>query len=312
MSENILFLPFNQFRGFRVGPNPKLETQNAKLSLTPVKINIYVSYTESDMAVLGKLLHWLYPMRDEINVWFRNPPRPAPPLPTPWKLLFFWYQPPDLLGQYSKVLKAQMERAHIYLFLTNYKSLSDRRIDAEIEIAVTRRVQGAHELNPHIYPVITTPCQWKSHSRLGGYKPLGPKKSLAEIKPEEEGYLELTEQLTKVIRSIQTPLNEAKYALSKLNPEEQKLLKPNLYLNDDPNATVFKAPSVNYPPEWLGWAVILILFLSVVGAIVRENPRIIRTKYEGAEKEDVRPPEYRRENPMMPPPEGEGAPKSAE
>lgn len=273
--------------------------------MTPVKINIYISYTDNDKAVIGKLMQWLYPMRDEINIWFRNPPQPLPPLSLPWKLLFFWYEPPDITGLYSKVLKAQMERAHIYLFLTNVRALTDRRVDAEIELAVNRRIQGAHEWNPHIYPVITSPCLWKTQSRLAAYKPLGPNKSLAEVKPEDEAYMVLTEQLTRVIRSIQTPLNEAKYALAKLTPEERRMVKPNPYIDDAPQLTTFRPPSVSYPPEWLGWTIILIIFLSIAAAIYRENPKIIRIKHEGAEQESVRPVEYRRENPLMPPPDSE-------
>lgn len=269
--------------------------------MTPVKINIYISYTEDDIGVLGKLMHWLYPLRDEINVWFRNPPKPAPPLPAPWNILFFWYDPPDLVGQYSRTLQAQLERAHIYLFLTNYKALTDRRVDAEIEVAVSRRVNGEHEWNPLIFPVITSPCQWKAHSRLTGYKPIGPAKSFAETKPEDEAYVQLVEQLTQVIRSIQTPLNEAKFALAKMSPEQRRLVKPNPYINDEPALTTFRPPKLSYPPEWLGWAIVLLLAIMGIGSVVRQNPRIIRTKYEGAEQQEVRPEEYRRENPLMPP-----------
>lgn len=270
--------------------------------MTPVKINIYVSYTKQDEEVLRQLQHWLHPMRDEVNIWYVNPPAPVPSMPAPWNLLFFWYDPPDSMDLYRKVLIAQLQRAHIYIFLTNHRSIIDERIGQEIDFAVKRRIAGEHELNPLIFPLITSPCQWKRDSRLSGYKPLGSFKSLAEAKIKEEAYLEVTEQLTQAVRSLQIPLNEARYALLKMTPEARKALKPNPYIDDDPGAVTYKAPTVSYPPVWLGWALILLMFISVAGAIYRANPRIIRKRGDNAEHMEVRPEEYRRENPIMPPP----------
>jgi hypothetical protein len=271
--------------------------------MTPVKINIYISYTKQDEAVLRDLQHWLHPMRDEVNIWFVNPPEELPLMPMPWNFLFFWYNPPDTMDLYRKVLVAQLQRAHIYIFLTNQRSITDQRIGQEIDFAVNRRIERAHELNPLIFPIITSPCQWRRHSRLSGYKPLGSFKSLAETKVKGEAYLEITEQLTKAIRSLQTPLNEAKYTLAKMSPEARKVLKPNPYVDDDPAAVTYKAPSVAYPPVWLGWALVLLILVSVASAIYKANPRIIRKRGDNAERTEARPEEYRRENPLMPPPQ---------
>jgi len=240
-------------------------------------------------------------MRDEVNIWYLNPPKKLPPMPAPWNFLFFWYETPDVMDHYRKVLVAQLQRAHIFVFLTNYRSLNDERVGQEIDFAVKRRIASEYDVKPIIFPLITSPCQWKRDSRLSGFKPLGPAKSLAEAKPEEAAYLEITEQLTKVIRSLQTPLNEAKYALSQIRPELRKALKPNPYLDENPEATTYQPPNVSYPPEWLGWAVVLLIFVSIAGAVYRQNPRIIRKRGDNAEEQYVRPSEYRRENPLMPP-----------
>jgi hypothetical protein len=276
--------------------------------LTPVKVNIYISYTIQDKGVLEKLLYWLYPMRDEVNIWFVNPPDEdkIKPMPAPWNFLFFWYEAPDPMEQYKKVLTAQIQRAHIYIFLTNYRALVDQRVAQEIEFAVKRRIDPDHALNPLIFPLITSPCNWQKNTRISGYKPLGSdKKSLSEAKQEEEAYLEITQQLTKAIRSIQITLNEAKYALSQMTPEAKRALKPNPYLEEDTEATTFRPPKVSYPPEWLGWAIILLIFISIAGAVYRQNPRIIRKRGDNAEQQQIRPQEFRRENPIMPPPEAD-------
>lgn len=65
--------------------------------------NIFISHVPSDKPVLDKLLQWLHPMRDEVNIYFKAPPPPPKQLPLPWQLLLFWYQPPN----YSKSLSVQ-------------------------------------------------------------------------------------------------------------------------------------------------------------------------------------------------------------
>jgi hypothetical protein len=249
-------------------------------------------------------------MRDEVNIWFVNPPKPLPPMPAPWNFLFFWYEVPDVMTKYREVLIAQLQRTHIFIFLTNYASLLDARTGQEIDFAVKRRINThLHDFTPIIFPIITSPCQWQRDSRLSGFKPLGPKKSLAEAKIKDEAYLDITEQLSQTIRSIQTTLNETRFAISKMTPEEQKALAPNTYLDGDDRATQYTPPSVSYPPEWLGWSIVLLIFISIAGAVYRQSPRIIRKRGDNAEQHYVRPQEYRREYPITPPPEADSTAK---
>ena len=43
--------------------------------MEPVKINLYISYTPEDRQELEMLLEWLYPMQDEVNIWFYDCPQ---------------------------------------------------------------------------------------------------------------------------------------------------------------------------------------------------------------------------------------------
>ena len=274
--------------------------------MKPVKLNVYISYAAADKKAVEKLRDWLYPMRDEVNIWYYDPPKPPKPLPVPWELIASvlpFFRPQDNRKGYDAVDRRRKERAHVYLFMTSYQSLMDSRVDNDITLAVQRRIEGDW-LSPHIYPVVLAPSLWKQHSRLARYKPIGPaKKTLAEIKPEEEGYLEITEELSKVINKMQRDMNEAKYAAlrveGKAAPQLDAGEEAKPYLGGEEDLLEYKmAPQLN-PPEWLGWMIIFFLFISVARGLRGDRPTPAVSFYE-----TDRPswqPEFERELPMIQP-----------
>ena len=261
------------------------------------KVNIYISYTPEDAAYLSKLLRWLQPMRDEVNIWHLSAPPSRQELSLPWKILLFWYDPPDPRPYYFRTLRSQLEAAHICLFLTSYRSLTDSRVNDEITAAVTRHIEHGDRY-VRIFPIITSPSHWKSRSRLAHFKPIGPKKALNQIQPEEEGYLELTDQLSKEIKALQRNLDELRFARSQ--PGEASDAWPALL--GEPQ--VHRPPESVSPPELLGWAILLVLALSVWYSLSPSLPSLPSRRYQNVERETP-PTEYRREYPLMPPPPGD-------
>ena len=262
--------------------------------MRPVKVNIYISYTAEDKIYLQKLLRWLHPMRDEVNVWFYNPPPPLHPLPLPWQILLFWYTPPNPMSYYLRTLQSQFGAAHLYLFLTSHRTLADARVGEEITAAVNRHIEHGDKFL-RLYPVVVSPSHWKNHSRLARFKTLGPKKPLNQIQPEEEGYLELTEQISKEVKALQRNLDELKFARNQ--PGESPAAWPPLL----GEAKVYPIPEVVSPPEWMGWVVIAALLLSVYYSLSPSLPGLPGGRGYEYEK---RSPEYPRQNPLAPPPEG--------
>jgi hypothetical protein len=266
--------------------------------MQPVKINIYISFVPSDKVWLDKLLEWLYPIRDEVNLIYNNPPPPPEPLPLPWQLLLFWYTLPDARRPYSHTLRHLQKRAHIYLFLTSYKSLSSSQIGEEITEAVNRYIeQGDKYLR--IFPVIVSPCLWQEKSRLGRFKPIGPKKPLSAFKPDDEAFLELTDQLSKVIQSLQRNLDERVYAGTKaLGPGN----KPVVADQEELYTTLAQPVQAFRPPEWLGWVILLGLIVATLASLGPKNSILKPARYQNIPKFEKKPPEYHRDFPMMPPP----------
>ena len=267
--------------------------------MTPVKINLFISCDKADRKYCETLLNWLYPMRDEVNLWYENQPDPPPQLPLPWQLLLFWYSPPDRRSEYARKLQKQKERTHIFLFLTSYKSILNTAIQGDISLAVNRRIVTGDDLNPLVFPVLLSPSHWQQQSGLAGYKPLGPKKTLAETKPVEEGFLQLTEQLSKYIKVLQRRLTEERFYQSRLVKADAGLQAPSLrsqpYLGDDDEATEMSETTQVELPEWLGWGLIaLIIVLTYRG--LQPNIALPATRYRSVE----RPVEYPRTVPMIP------------
>ncbi len=267
--------------------------------MTPVKINLFISCDKADRKYCETLLNWLYPMRDEVNLWYENQPDPPPELPLPWQILLFWYSPPDRRYEYARKLQKQKERAHIYLFLTSYKSLNNSVIQGDISLAVNRRITTGDDLNPLVFPVLLSPSHWQQYSGLAGYKPLGPKKTLAEIKPIEEGFLQLTDQLAKYIKVLQRRLTEERFYQTRPVKTDTGLAAPpdraHPYLGDDDEATIMSESTRVELPEWLGWGLIaLIIVLTYRG--LQPNIPLAPTRYRSLE----RPAEYPRTVPMIP------------
>lgn len=274
--------------------------------MNPVKLNVYISYTPDDVKAVEKLRDWLYPMRDEVNLWYNDPPKPPKPLPVPWQIIASVlpvFNPRDMRRDYEKVDRRRKERAHVYLFMTSYKSLNDNRIEDDITLAVQRRIEGDW-LSPRIYPVILARSQWKERSRLARFKPIGAKKSLAETKPEEEGYLEIAQQLAKVIQEMQRDLNEAKYAQSRIESSDVHVsvlpAGAEPYLGGDEELLEFEAPAQINPPEWLGWLVIVFLFLSLARGLQGDMQEISLGSSPSPVRQTVQE-EFRRQHPMRPP-----------
>lgn len=267
--------------------------------MTPVKINLFISCDRADRHYRDTLLSWLYPMRDEVNLWFEQPPEPPEPLSLPWQILLFWYNPPDERYDYVKSVQKQKERAHIYLFLTSYRSLSNHYIQGDISLAVNRRIARSDDLNPLIFPVLLSPSHWQQSSGLSGYKPLGPKKTLAEVKPIEEGFLQLTDQLAKYIKVLQRRLTEERFYQSRLAKTDAGLVpapeRAQPYLGDDDEATEMPEVVRVELPEWLGWGIIALLIVLTYRGLQPALPTS-RKFYQSVGQER----EYPRENPMAP------------
>lgn len=274
--------------------------------MTPVKVNIFISYSPEDKPQLNKLLKWLYPMRDEVNIRYNNPPAAPEQLSLPWQLLLFWYSPPDFRDKYRRFLHAQREKAHIYLFLTSYKSLSNKIIEDDIDVAVNRRIAGDNFYGPFVYPVILSPSRWKETSRLAAFKPLAKGTPLSTLKHEDEGYLDITEEIAELVKLLQSRLGEEKFYQGRnvaieagMAPSRQRAIP---YLGESDEKMEFNsAPSFN-PPEWLGWSILLFLFITVINALL--PARVLRpSRYDSVKSADDHGMEYRREHPYVPTPD---------
>lgn len=272
--------------------------------MLPVKVNIYISFAPEDAPQLKKLLRWLYPMRDEVNMWYNSPPPAPPELALPWQLLLFWYNPPDMRLKYFQVLATRREKSHVYLFLTSYKSLSNSQIEGDIDVAVRRRIKGDDKFGPFIHPIILSPCLWKESSRLAGFKALIKGTPLNAFKNEDEGFLQITEELAAIIKVMQARLTELRYFQSrKVAPDEGlRALDPGSlpYLGESDGALEFHNVAPFNPPEWLGWSILFFIFISVISSLMPSRV-LAPSRYENARPANDHGWEYLRENPMSPP-----------
>ena len=250
------------------------------------------------------LLKWLYPMRDEVNLWYNDPPKKAPELPLPWQLLLFWYSPPDFREKYHRALQARREKAHIYLFLTSYKSLSNKTIEEDIDVAANRRIAGDDHTGPFVFPLILSPSRWKEESRLAGFTPMAEGIPLSSFKQKDEGYLTVTEELAELIKLLQIRLGEVKFYQSRVVaadhgqvPTKKRRLP---YLGEPDDTLEFHEAAPFQPSEWLGWSLILFIFISVIGGLMPS--RVLGpSRYENARSANDHGMEYFREHPMVQP-----------
>ncbi len=249
---------------------------------------------------MNKLLRWLYPMRDEVNIWYNEPPPGPEPLPLPWRMLLFWYRQPDPRRYYLRNLKKQSERAHIYLFLTSYHSIQDGWIEEEITTAVTRYTEFGDRYI-RVYPVLVSPSHWQRHSRLAHFKVLGPRTTLAATVPEEAGYLEIAEQVARVVKELQRNLEEERFAQGRLQQDSD--ITPIRTSSIGPNAEedplqFYELPPTFTAPEWLGWSVLFLLFLVTMYGL---QPKKIGAAARRFYQDETQPTEYLRDYPPMPP-----------
>ncbi|MFN0215304.1 MAG: hypothetical protein ACKVT2_13695 [Saprospiraceae bacterium] len=275
--------------------------------MTPVKVNIFISHASADKPAADKLLEWLYPMRDEVNVWHYDPPKKPEPLALSWRILIPWYRPVDPRILYAETLKPRRENAHIYVFLTSYKSLNDKQVEEDITLAVSRRVDCAwDDLAPLVLPVLLSPSRWKEESRLAQFEPLADGVEISKFVQPEDGYLMVTEQIAALIKVIQVKLNESRFYQN--HPMDQQdiaippILKYSLpYLGENPSQFDFNPPTPFRPPDWLGWSVIALIFALTAGNF-RKNHPAVSSLHLKARPSNEREIEYPRKMPMVPPP----------
>jgi hypothetical protein len=125
------------------------------------------------------------------------------------------------------------------------------------------------------------------------------------VQPESVGWQELTEQVAAHIKFMQSVLNEVRFYRDRAADSDDVLhlssseITPDL--GEDPESVQFEMPDIQYPPEWLGWAIILFLLFGLYKGL-QEAPALVRP-YRNARPANERPAEYRRELPPIPPPD---------
>lgn len=274
-----------------------------------LKVNLYISHAPEDKAFAMLLMEWLYSMRDEVNLWRNDPPRPLQPLSLPWRFLLPWYRPVEPQVLYAEALKNRKENAHIYVFLLSDNALKNKQVQDDIALALSRRADCAwDELGPMVFPLVLKPCKWRENTRLTKFEPLLKGKEIASFKPLEEGFLTATEQLSAQIKTLQAKLNEARFFQLDQATDELIPIKPGSkfqypYLGENPSRFSFNPPEPFRPPEWLGWSLIALLFMLSVGSF-RKNPRAVTDLHLKARPDKEPQTEYPRYIPPTPPPPG--------
>ncbi len=269
-----------------------------------IKVNIYISYADKDRKSLDLLLKWLYPMRDEVNIWYRDYPTEGPGLSLPWRMLLFWYRPPAWQNRYAQVLHYQMERAHIYIHLTSPASLLQKDNWQELNHTIDRRVEGDWR-SPRIFPLVIRSCDWRS-TPLGAYPPLVDMKPLAEHKKTENPWPRVIHEIAQHIKFIQPILHEVKhYKYRAVEPDtltnDQELLAPRPDLGEDPGSVEFELPTAFSPPTWLGWSIIAFIFIGALKAFHADDAIRKLDPYRHIQSANPYQPEFRREVPLSPP-----------
>ncbi|MFN0037127.1 MAG: hypothetical protein ACKVUS_18885 [Saprospiraceae bacterium] len=275
--------------------------------MTPVKVNIFISHAPEDKPAVETLMEWLYPMRDEVNVWHYDPPKKPEELALSWRLLLPWYRPVDPRVLYAETLKARRENAHIYLFLTSFKSLSNKQVEEDTTLAVSRRIDCDWEgLAPLILPVLLSPSRWKEESRLAQFEPMAEGVEISKFPRPEEGYLRVTEQIAALVKVLQVKLNETRFY--QYYPDtQQNAIQPASkhglpYLGENPGQFDFKPPAAFRPPDWMGWSLIALIFTISVGSFRKSHPAVSSLHLK-ARPDSERGMEYPRKVPMMPLPD---------
>jgi hypothetical protein len=224
-------------------------------------LNLYISHAPADRKYVEQFMHWVQPMqaRYHFRIWFDHP-EPDPIVPYPWNVIFFWYAPRTRKRPYNRNMHQELEQGHIFLFFTSERSIKTSWIEhLEVPRAV-ERYQALGSRYVRIYPVQVDKSQWKLHSRLAAFKTLGPGAPLSMVKPSEDGWTALMEDLRKVVVELrQNHIDQHK-----------QLALPTESFHQPPAAWV-DTPEVVLPlNNWLGWAVVIVLALGVGGWLVNQ------------------------------------------
>ena len=257
-------------------------------------LNVYISFAPNDAAYLVKLLNWLKPLEEQyfLRIWHNRAIPKAPELPVPWNLLFFWYSPPKPNTPYHPSLPQKLEEAHIYLFLVSHNSYMINYIENEEIPKAVDRFQRLGKDYIRLCPIQVAPSMWKQHSRLALFPPFGPKKSLKETQPEEEGYLMIAQSLRPIIEELRRNWME-----------EYKRLDLPL------DGFHKKAPPPPPPPQqfvplpgWAGWVILFLILFSVGNWFINScAPRTYRRWMRTPPRYEKAPVEYPREVPYTAP-----------
>ncbi|MFN4080707.1 MAG: hypothetical protein ACK4NS_07375 [Saprospiraceae bacterium] len=269
-------------------------------------LNIYISHAPEDKAMLDKLLKALYPLEKQyhLRIWYNTPVNPQIILDGPWKFVPFarlltyrwrrkgWIINPDQSDRIAK--------AHIYLFLTSYKSLGASWIEDLEIIPATRRFIQYGERFVRIFPILLAPSLHKEKSRLSGFPILGPPTTIAKYPLEDEAWLEVCKQLEAHIKQMQANLIESA-AIVQANAgaassaEVQTLDGDAQFLSEEAHAE-FGPPRIDltkpvFVPHILAWS---ILFgLTALGYMLIA-PRLFVRPYRPTRQEVVRSAESAR------------------
>lgn len=267
------------------------------------KVNIYIAYADADKGRLNTLLEWLHPMKDEVNIWYRNPPANLPSLALPWRILLFWYRPPNYMAEYFRVLEQQKLRAHLYFFLASPAALEDARVLKEIGIANQRKTAGDWR-SPRLFRLVAGKCNWQAHQPWKALAALEPEVVLASAQRRE--WIQVVEAIDFHVKFIQPILREVRFYQGR--PVSEDVYNPQGLddiplpdLNDDPASVTFETPSVSYPPAWAGWLVLVLIILAGGRSLTSERARVRTDIHLDARPAKEYQVEYPRENPYRPP-----------
>ncbi|MBK6930321.1 MAG: hypothetical protein IPH12_05430 [Saprospirales bacterium] len=239
-------------------------------------LRVYISYAPADKPYLDTLLKWLKPLQEKYFLRIWHNPFPAPGALAP-------YQWDDMLDQ--------LEAAHIYLFLTSYHALSAAHIQQEEVPRAVARYIDLGENYVRVYPVLLAPSHWKKHSGLAGFAPLGAKKTLAELKPEENGYLEIVNQLELAVEKLRRNWIEEHHRLGlPVDDFSRPALLPS-------------APDALKPlPGWAGVVLLFALFYMITSWYFSScAPRMYYMYTPESLPYQPLPDRYYRENPVQAP-----------
>ncbi len=237
-------------------------------------LRVYLSYAPADKDYLQTLLRWLRPLEQkyQLHVWHLPLAQPAEGKP------YFW-----------DAMLNELERAHLFLFLTSKNSLEATHIQKE-EIPRAFKRQAA--LGSHLVQLYRIPLPGANgNTALDQIPTLGKVKQIDDWKNDLVGYEFL-------IKDLEASISELKRSWI----EEQHRTGIALTLPADRPAPPPKA-RLKPIPGWLSLSFLFAIFYMITSLYFREcAPR----RYHGLSPETTVPylpsPEhYTRENPVTPP-----------